>query len=424
MLCKSDYETQIASTRDERMDWWRQARFGMFVHYGLYSQLGRMEWAMGVENWEVGEYKKLAESFNPKPRAPREWCALAKKAGMKYVVFTTRHHEGFSLWDSKVNPFNSVNYGPKRDIVKEFVEACRKFDLKIGFYTSLMDWHHPDGTKCAYDSEARGRFTKYIRDLNTELLTQYGKIDVLWYDMAFPMESWEGWDSLSRNEYLRSLQPQIIINNRSRLDEDFGTPEGELRSEEKDWEACMTFNDISWGYVDSVQAAPFSYTPQRIVKMLNKCSGNNGNLLLNIGPKPDGSVPEEAIKPLEEVGKWLEVNGEAVYGNMTRKKHGLTSIGIAQGSQKKNKVYLWNWIWPHGGEFPIAGYSTKCTGVRILGYGNADFEQRGYRITVKIPDASPDNILGIAVFELTFEKEPEFIFMPGYGSLRGGKNYN
>jgi len=394
----------------------------MFIHYGLYSQVGRMEWSMAVDNWDKSKYEKLADSFTTKPGAADEWCLLAKQAGMKYAVLTTRHHEGFSLWDSKVNPYNSVNYGPKRDIVKEFVDACRKYDLKIGFYTSLMDWYHPDGASCAYDMEARARFLKYIEDLNVELLTQYGKIDILWYDMAFPMESWEGWDSLSRNQRLRELQPHIIINNRSRLDEDFGTPEGEIKPDSKDWEACMTFNDISWGYVDSAQAAPYSYSPQRIVKMLCNCTANKGNLLLNIGPKPDGSVPDEAIEPLKKVGEWLKVNGEAVYGKMTTRFRRL-GIGIAQGSFKGNINYLWNWIWPRGGEFPIAGYSTKCVNVKILGYGNVPFTQDGYNIVIKIPEKSPDEILGLAMFELEFEKEPEYVFMPGYGHLRGGKNY-
>ena len=221
VLGKASYEAAIAATRDERMAWWRDARFGMFVHYGLYAQLGRNEWAQSLENCPVEEYAKLAETFAPKPGAPREWAKLAKAAGAKYMVLTTRHHEGFSLWDSKVNPFNSVNYGPHRDIVREFVDACREFDLKIGFYSSLMDWHHPDGWKCAYDNEARRRFLDYIEALNVELLTQYGHVDILWYDVSAPMESWEGWDSLVRNQHLREIQPHLIINDRSKLAEDF-----------------------------------------------------------------------------------------------------------------------------------------------------------------------------------------------------------
>ena len=287
-LSKFDYEQQVASTRDQRMKWWRDARFGMFIHYGLYSQVGRNEWVMTLENIPIGEYEKKADNFQPKPGAPREWAALAKKAGMKYMVLTTRHHEGFSLWDSKANPYNSMNYGPKRDIVREFVDACREFGLGIGFYSSLMDWHHPDGWRCAFDTEARARFNRHIRDMNTELLTNYGKIDILWYDVSLPMENWEGWDSLELNQHMRSLQPDILINDRSHLPEDFGTPEEHITAADRDWEACMTFNGISWGYVDSKQAIPYSYNAQRILKMLSTCASGGGNLLLNIGPMPRG----------------------------------------------------------------------------------------------------------------------------------------
>lgn len=314
LLCKAEYEAQVAQSRDKRMQWWREARFGMFVHYGLYSQIGRNEWCMALENIPVAEYEKLAGTFCPKPGAPREWAQLAKAAGMKYMVLTTRHHEGFSLWDSKANPFNSVNYGPHRDIVREFVEACREFDLKIGFYSSLMDWHHPDGGRAAYDSAARKRFNDYIEALNTELLTQYGKIDILWYDVPAPMEHYEGWNSLEMNQRLRALQPHIIINDRSRLSEDFGTPEEHVTASDRDWEACMTFNGISWGYVDTQQASAYAYNAQRILRMLNTCSNGCGNLLLNIGPAPDGSVPEDAVEPLTKVGQWLKRNGEAAYG--------------------------------------------------------------------------------------------------------------
>jgi alpha-L-fucosidase len=264
----------------------------MFVHYGLYSALGRHEWAMAGENWPVKDYEKLADKFLPRPGAPKEWAKLAKAAGMKYMVLTSRHHEGFSLWDSKANPYNSVNYGCKRDIVKEFVDACREEGLRFGFYSSLMDWHHPDGGRAAYDSAARKRFTDYIYSLNEELLTKYGKIDILWFDVARPMETFEGWNSLEMNQRLRAIQPDIIINNRSRLEEDFGTPEERVTPEPgRDWEACMTFNGLSWGYIDSKQAAPYSYNPQRILRMLATCSGGGGNLLLNIGPAPTDRFP-------------------------------------------------------------------------------------------------------------------------------------
>ena len=355
ILKKADYEKAIAESRDQRMNWWREARFGMFVHYGLYSIIGRHEWVMSMEGIDKEDYEKYADRFLPKEGCCKEWARLAKAAGMKYMVLTTRHHEGFSLWDSKVNPFNSVNYGCHRDIVKEFVEACREEGLKIGFYSSIMDWRHPDGEACAYDNDARRRFLDYIEALNTELLSNYGKIDILWYDVAQPMESWEAWDSLARNQRLRALQPDIIINDRSRLPEDFGTPEGKIRVLDRDWEACMTFNDIAWGYLDEKQALPYAYTAQRILRMLNTCACNGGNLLLNIGPKADGSIPQDAIRPLNELGKWLSINGEAVYGKLHpnllsgswyRGGNGIS--GITYGKDLMS-VYLWNWISPPEG---------------------------------------------------------------------------
>lgn len=430
LLCKSDYLESTAATRDNRMSWWREARFGMFVHYGLYSQWGRHEWTQVVENIPQKEYEKLADTFSPKPGAPREWAALAKKAGMKYMVMTTRHHEGFSLWDSKVNSYNSVNFGPKRDIVREFVDACREFDLKIGFYSSLMDWHHPDSWKCAYDSEARKRFNKYIEDLNTELLTNYGKIDILWFDVSWPMESPEGWNSLEMNQHLRKLQPHIIINNRSQLEEDFSTPEEHVTASDKDWEACMTFNGISWGYMDSAQTVNYSFTPHQIVKMLNTCAYGGGNLLLNIGPKPDGSVPEDVIAPLTRVGEWLNENKDAVYGKMTRNKNrhnpSFRGNGVCLASRKENSIYLWNLIWPSESTMSIGGYLTAPKEIRYLTTGQSiDFEHKDNRIILKNLPAEPlDKKLGITVIEMVFENDPQFVFASNYPQLHGGKQFN
>jgi alpha-L-fucosidase len=424
LLSKADYEKWVADTRSERMSWWREARFGMFVHYGLYSQLGRHEWAMSLENYPVSEYEQLANTFNPKPGAPREWAQLAVKAGMKYMVLTTRHHEGFSLWDSKVNPYNSVNYGPKRDIVREFVDACREFGLKIGFYSSLMDWHHPDGWRCAFDAQARQRFNAYLTELNRELCSNYGKIDILWYDVARPMESWEGWDSLERNQMVRQLQPGIIIDNRSQLDEDFGTPEEHLTAMDRDWEACMTFNGISWGYVDSAQAAPYSYNAQRIIRMLNTVTGGGGNLLLNIGPMPDGSVPSEVKQPLTQVGQWLAENGPAVYGKKQKFQFN-SANGVTGASVDGNKVYLWNWIWPGGGEMGIGGFVDPVRSICLLKDGTPiQFEQHGHRILLKnLPATPPDRHAGVTVLQLEFERVPEFHFASYYPQLHGGVDY-
>jgi len=428
LISKSEYEEKTAGSRDHRMEWWRKARYGMFVHYGLYSQVGRNEWVMTYENYPVSEYEKLADTFKPKPDAPREWAALAQKAGMKYMVLTTRHHEGFSLWNSGANPYNSVNYGCKRDIVREFVDACREFGLGIGFYSSLMDWHHPDGWRCAFDTEARMRFTRYIRALNTELLTQYGKIDILWYDVSLPMTSWEGWDSLELNQHMREIQPDIIINDRSHLPEDFGTPEEHITAADQDWEACMTFNGISWGYVDSRQAVNYSYNAQRIIKMLNTCAGGGGNLLLNIGPAPDGSVPAEVVEPLTTVGNWLKENGKAVYGKLCKSKGWVDALfggnGVCNATFDGKSVYLWNWIWPTGGEMGIGGYMNAPRKVRFLKDGTLiEFEHRGHRILLKnLPKTAPDKNAGITVIEMEFDETPKYMFASYFPQLHGGKD--
>ncbi|MBR4941994.1 MAG: alpha-L-fucosidase [Clostridia bacterium] len=424
ILCKAEYERGLAETRAERMDWWRKARFGMFVHYGLYAQEGRNEWLQTFENVPKEEYEKYAPKFAPKEGCCREWAQLAKKAGMKYMVLTTRHHEGFSLWNSEINPYNSMNVCG-RDIVQEFVDACREFDLKIGFYSSLMDWHHPDGYTCAYDSKARRRFLDYIEALNTELLTRYGKIDILWYDVPSPMENWEGWDSLERNQRLRALQPHIIINNRSLLEEDFSTPEEHVTASDKDWEACMTFNRISWGYIDSDQARPYCYTAQQIIDMLATCAGGAGNLLLNIGPAPDGSVPADAVEPLETVGKWLETNGDAVYGLKKRITDWRTfrCSGVSRTSWDDKYLYVWVRIWPKGGKMAFGGFMTPPKSVSYIDGTPIDFEHCGHRILLSnLPETSPDKAAGVTVIRLEYDGEIPYRFGSYYPQLFGGED--
>ena len=362
-----------------------------------------------MENWPPEEYAKFADGFLPKEGCCREWARLAKSAGMKYMVLTTRHHEGFSLWDSQVNPFNSMNYGPKRDIVREFVDACREFGLKVGFYSTLMEWKHPDSGRCAYDSQARIRFNKYIMELHRELMTNYGKIDVLWYDVPQPMESHEGWNSLELNQMVRSLQPDIIINNRSRQDEDFQTPEGKIVPAGRDWEACMTFNGISWGYLDSGRVRPYSHSAQQIARMLYEVTKEGGNLLLNIGPRADGSIPEEAVEPLQKVGKWIEKNHGFLYGRKDAKQiiyHGSSNVTF-----EGNKAHVWNFFWPEQDHtIYIAGIQNKLEKAYFLASGTPiAFEQDEYRITLKeLPDEEEDELLGITMICLEFDGEVSY----------------
>ena len=421
-LCLKDYEEATAATRDERMAWWREARFGMFVHYGVYALYGRNEWVMALENIPVAEYEKKADEFKPRPGAPREWAKLASEAGMKYMVLTTKHHEGFCLWDTKQTDYNAALRGPKRDIVAEYVEACREFGLKVGFYHSLMDWHHPDGGRCAYDMAARRRFLDFTQGCVRELMSNYGKIDILWYDVPAPMQHHEGWESLQMNQMARELQPDLIINNRSRLPEDFGTPEGKVAPEDRDWEACMTFNGLSWGYTDSKQALPDSYNVRGILKMLHVACAGKGNLLLNIGPTPEGSVPEEAVNPLQDTGEWIRKHADVIYPQSDKWRSNCG--GWMNVSRRGNKVYLWTKIWPEG-EAGIGGFQTPLKSARILTDGTPlEFKQQEGRILfTNLPDECPDKIANRAIIELEFDGEPVHVRCSKRPALHGGKEY-
>ena len=377
----------------------------MFIHWGLYSQLGRHEWVMNRERIPVREYEKLADTWKPVERPAREWARLAKQAGMKYMVMTTKHHEGFCLWDTRQTDYNAVKHGPGRDLVREYVEACREFDLRIGFYHSLMDWHHPDGARCAKDEKARRRFLDFIHGCVRELCTNYGKIDILWHDVAWPLQTPELWESARMNAMIRKLQPGILINNRSRLDEDFGTPEEHVTpaAQGRAWEACMTFNG-SWGYMPSA----IDWRPVReVLQMLRTAAAGCGNLLLNIGPKPDGTIPEEAIPRLTAVGQWITKNGEAIYGQMDRIDGRMEWIPTGNWTTRGNTAYFWCRHWP-GGELAIGGLRSTVERASYLATGEPiTFEQKGERLILKnLPQSNPDEIAGVCVIKLECKSRP------------------
>jgi alpha-L-fucosidase len=270
-----------------------------------------------------------------------------------------------------------------------------------------MDWHHPDGARCAYDPVARRRFLDFTQGCVCELMSHYGKIDVLWYDVPRPFQSHEGWESLAMNQMVRKLQPHILINDRSRLPEDFSTPEETVKAAEagRGWEACMTFNQASWGWMPS--AAIDAYSARDIIKMLNTACCGAGNLLLNIGPSPEGDVPAESVEPLTTVGRWLKQNGEAVYGKAERGPAFATACGDL--SKKGKKLYLWTRFWP-GKEIGIGGFETPLKSARFLVGGKAiAFEQKGHRIILKnLPPKSPDKLAGITLIELDFAADPVY----------------
>jgi alpha-L-fucosidase len=402
-----------AGTRAQRMAWWHQAKFGMFIHWGLYSVIGQHEWAKEVEGIPLLQYELLAKKFKPKPNAARDWAKLAKAAGQKYMVMTTKHHEGFCHWDTKLTDYCAPQQGPGRDLVREFVEAARAEGLRVGFYYSLMDWHHPDGVICKTDPAARKRFVEYTHGLIRELMTNYGKIDVLWYDVDWPLTAAE-WESERMNKMVFELQPEIIVNDRNGLEGDFGTPEQEIRAAEsgRAWESCMTLND-SWGFNRGDDGWK---TPKVIASNLAECARGGGNYLLNIGPKPDGSIPEESVKVLETVGKWLDTNGKAIYGT---ERGDFSWNSNAQYTRRGNTLYIHQQYWP--GHTPaaealaffqpevviaIGGLKAKAKAARLLKTGEAvQFTQDEWALRLTgLPIQAPDQ--PATIIEVQCDAEP------------------
>jgi alpha-L-fucosidase len=371
--------------REKRMKWWHEARFGMFIHWGLYSQLGRHEWVMENEGIPVAEYEQLAKQFKPKPNAARDWARLAKQAGQKYMVMTTKHHEGFCHFDSKLTNYCAPKQGPGRDLVKEYVEAARAEGMRVGFYYSLMDWHHPDGARCATDEAARRRFVDYIHGQIHELLSNYGKIDVLWYDVSWPLNA-AGWESEKMNAMVFQLQPEIIVNNRNKLDGDFSTPEQTITADNKHaWESCMTMND-SWGYH---RADDNWKSPKTVVRNLVTCAHDTGNYLLNIGPKPDGSIPEESVGILTKVGGWMQRNGPTIYQS---EKCQPRRSNYASFSRKGNTLYMHVHFWP-GSTVALGGLRNKVQSAKLVANGQpVKFEQDDFRVRfIGLPEKAPDD---------------------------------
>lgn len=323
-------------------EWFVKDRFGMFIHWGLYALPARHEWVKTNEMISEEKYQKYFEHFNPDLFDPTEWARYAKQAGMKYVVLTTKHHEGFCLFDSQFTDYKATNTPCGRDLVKEFVDAFRAEGIRIGFYYSLLDWHHPDYPidKIHPRREDEDRFTlndgrdirkyaQYMRDQVTELLTNYGKIDILWFDFSSPNnppldgvpnsagKGKNDWESEELIALARKLQPGIIIDNRADIEQDLWTPEQYQPTEwvrDKDgnmvvWEACQTFSG-SWGYHRDETSWK---SPEMLVRMLVNTVSCGGNLLLNVGPTARGYFDARAVDALEAMGNWMKYNSRSIY---------------------------------------------------------------------------------------------------------------
>ncbi|MCS7120212.1 MAG: alpha-L-fucosidase [Candidatus Bathyarchaeota archaeon] len=394
-----------------RTEWFNQARFGMFIHWGLYSLLARGEWVRYHERIPFSEYRRLASKFNPRRYRPEEWVNLAQEAGMRYMVLTARHHDGFSLFDSKVSDFTAPKTAAKRDLVAEYVEACRKNGMRIGFYYSLLDWRFKayfEGPQ--KDPEGWSKFLEYVHTQVKELCTNYGKIDILWYDGAWPWSA-EDWRSAELNEMVRRLQPDILINDRSKIPGDFSTPEQRISpppEPDRMWETCMTMND-NWGY----SAADRNYkSVRRLIMNLVQCAKDGGNYLLNVGPKADGTIPTESITRLKKIGKWMRANGESVYGT-ERCCQFSNTVGLM--TAKGNIAYLHVFRWP-GSKITISCVKNKVLSAKLLANGEkVKFEQMEDRVTFRnLPKKAPDPLDSVISIEFDGKPEalPHFRYIP------------
>lgn len=392
------------------LEWFHEARYGMFIHWGPYAQAARGEWAANRERIPRDEYvEKCVLPWKAQDYDPRAWVALAKEAGMKYVVLTTRHHDGFALFDSAADDFNAAKMGPGRDLVAPFAEAVREAGLRLGFYYSPAAWYHPDypgaffrdwpGEEDWRTPEHRRRFIEYYRAQLRELMTRYGRVDVLWYDGCIPRDI----DGAAANGEVRALQPDILITERNGEPWDIQICEQAIKPAGAGvaWEACMTLNG-NWGY----HAGDHDWkSPKAVIEMLLTTAAGAGNLLLNVGPRGDGTIPPESARILREAGTWLARNDEAIR-NSGRSPFTWSTSAIV--TVKGSRVYLHLKHDP-GGSFCWAELKNKVLGARFLAGGEAvAFRQEGARLFLG-PLRSPLPDAPIATIELEVEGEPEAV---------------
>ena len=363
-------DTAYLNATPKQMQWWREARFGMFVHWGPVSLKGtEISWSRG-SGIPREEYDNLYKQFNPVNFDPDEWVRTAKAAGAKYLVFTTKHHDGFCMFDSKLTDYKITNSPYGKDITAQVAEACHRQRLRIGFYYSPTDWHHPD-----FGTENRARYAEYMHGQLRELCTNYGKVSIIWFDS----KGIKSIDSPRLFKMIRELQPGILINDRGGLPGDYDTPEQRVGGfqNNRPWESCMTIGDQwSWKPNDEIKSL------KQIVDTLVGCAGGDGNLLLNVGPMADGRIEPEQVARLKEVGAWLKKNGETIKGT---RGGPLVPSDAFVSMHKGDTIYLHILKWPDGQEeITLLPIKKRIVSSKLLTGGKAEVVQSKDGISISV----------------------------------------
>ena len=422
---------ETAAEHDQRMAWFREARFGLFIHWGVYSvpagewngNTNYGEWFLEETKMPVSQYEKFATQFNPVKFDAQKWVRMAKAAGMKYIVITTKHHDGFGMFRSSLTDWCIKSTPFQRDPLKELAQACREQGIRLCFYHSIMDWHHPDwGVRRAWNDKATGtpdmdRYTAYLKGQLKELLTGYGPIGILWFDGQWE-KPWTAERGIDLYNYVRGLQPKIIVNNRvgKPVDSasgvgfaergqvgDYGTPEQEIPATGfgpgVDWESCMTMNN-HWGYNKNDQNWKSSAT---LIRNVIDCSSKGGNYLLNVGPTAEGLIPEPSIERLNAIGQWMKVNSEAIYdttaspfkrlawGRCTKK---VTSKGAT--------LYLHVFDWPADSKLVVPGLRNTVQKAYLLADKQHAIavQNSAEGVTLTVPSSAPDAVSSTIVLKV------------------------